>query len=106
MGDHGYTAVLSQEGSVVLERGPISGATEGPGRDLGRCAKLWRLVFVCLLPGALPAGNSGKVREGVVVVEPCLRKEADTKSRRLDFVYLVVGHFSLPQLGVQSCFGL
>lgn len=53
-----------EKGAVALERGPISGATEGQGGDLERCAKrvangggrrLW-----CLLAGTLPTGNSGR----------------------------------------------
>lgn len=81
------------KGAVASERGPISGAPEGPGGDLERCAKCVAngggRCFCCLLAGTLPAGNSG--REVVVMVEPCLRKEADTESRKLYFVLSCLG---------------
>lgn len=89
-----------KKGAVASERGPTTGATEGPGRDLGRCAKCvangggWCCVFVGGDPPGWkfwegPGGGGGGG-------EPCLEKEADTKSRRLYFVYLVLGHFCLP----------
>lgn len=72
VGDHGYTAVLSQEGSRSLGEGTDhwghGGTRQRPGKVCEMCRQWWRLVFVCLLAGTLPAGSSGKGREGVVVV--------------------------------------
>lgn len=76
VGDHGYTAVLSYEGSCSLGEEPDlwdhGGTRQRPGKVCDVCRQRWRLVFVCLLLGPFPAGNSGKAREEVVVVEPCL----------------------------------
>ena len=109
VGDHGYTAVLSREGSRSLGEGTDLWGHGGTGWRLGKvceaCRQRWRQVFVLFVRGDSP---DWKFWEGVVVVvvEPCFRKEADTESRKLYFVCLVLGHFSLPQLGVQSYFGL
>ena len=35
VGDHGFR----EKGAVALEKAPVSVAMEGPGGDLGRCAK-------------------------------------------------------------------